>query len=113
MNRDDIDRMVLVGETDIPEILPFAKFLADWRDTVDDNTDGWSAWRAGSKCADRLMALLHEADGSRRGRGNVPPRELFLKALTPIRSFATQKDLPKPELAEDRVAAAAARVPRF
>lgn len=106
MNRDDIDNMVLVGETELPEILPFAKFLADWRDTVDANSDGWSAWRAGSKCADRLMNLLQEADNSRRGRGQVPPRELFLKALTPIKSFATQRDLPKPQLVEGHPAAA-------
>lgn len=107
MNRDDIDNMVLVGETDLPEILPFAKFLADWKDTVDENSDGWSTWRAGSKCADHLMNLLQEADSSRRGRGQVPPRELFLKAITPIKSFATQRGLPKPELVEERPAAAA------
>ncbi|MDW9481124.1 hypothetical protein GOB57_20990 [Sinorhizobium meliloti] len=106
MNRDDIDRMVLVGETEVPEILPFATFLADWRDTVDENSDGWSTWRAGSKCADRLMGLLQEADNSRRGRGHVPPRELFLRALTPIKSFATQRGLPRPELVEGRPAAA-------
>lgn len=107
MNSGDIDRMVLVGETDLPEILPFARLLADWRDIVDENSDGWSTWRTGSKCADRLMNLLQEADSSRRGRGQVPPRELFLKALTPIKSFATQRELPKPELVEDRPAPAA------
>lgn len=109
MNRDDIERMVLVGETDLPEILPFARFLDDWKETVDQNSDGWSSWRAGSKCADRLMDLLQEADRSRRGQGHVPPRELFLKALMPIRSFASKKKFPKPELVEDHPAPAAAR----
>jgi hypothetical protein len=110
MNRDDIDNMVLVGEVDLPEILPFARFLADWRDTVDDNSDGWSTWRAGSKCADRLMSLLQEANKSRRNRGNLPPRELFVKALTPIRSFASKRGLPRPELAEERPAPAGPRM---
>ncbi|MCS4088879.1 hypothetical protein FHT76_000468 [Rhizobium sp. BK176] len=113
MNRDDIDRMVETAENYLPEVLPFAKYLADWRDVVDDNSDGWPHWTAGSKCAEKLMKLLREADDSRRGRGSVPPRELFLKALTPIKSFATQRGLPKPELDEDRPAPAANRGPRF
>jgi hypothetical protein len=106
MNRDDIERMVIVGETDLPEILPFARFLDDWKDIVDERSDGWSSWRAGSKCAERLMTLLQEADNSRRGRGQVPPKELFMKALAPIRALATKRDFPKPELRDNRPAAA-------
>jgi hypothetical protein len=113
MNRDDIDRMVETAENYLPEVLPFAKYLADWRDIVDDNSDGWPHWSPGSKCAEKLMTLLKEADDSRRGRGQVPPRELFLKALSPIKTLATKRGWGKPELDEGGPAPAAARGPRF
>lgn len=55
------------------------------------------------------MVLLQDAGRSRQEQGHAPPRELFLKALTPIRSFASKRAFPKPELVEDRPAQLAAR----
>lgn len=99
MNEYEIDHMVFVAQTDMPEVLPYARYLADWRDTVNANSDGWAYWRAGSKCADKLSGLLQEAKNSLIGRGQMPPRELFEKALTPIKTCATKHRLTAPELA--------------
>lgn len=100
MNRDEIERMVEIAEEEMPKILPFVRFLNDWKEIVDENSDGWSSFRAGSKCAEKLMILVKEAESSRRGRGQVPPRELFKRSLASIRSFASKRDFPVPELRE-------------
>nr|WP_250807071.1 hypothetical protein [Neorhizobium tomejilense] len=113
MNTWDIDEMVEIAESDFPEILPFARYLADWRDTVNRNSDGWSSWRAGSSCASKLMELLQQAKDTRRTGGELPPRELFIRALTPIKTLATKRNLPHPELVEAVVAVAPARGPRI
>jgi len=109
MNEHEIDRVVSLTEEHLPEVYPFAKYLSDWRDVVNANSDGWPHWTAGSKCADKLQDLLNEAVKSLRGQGQVPPRELFLKSLSPIKSFATRKGFDAPEL---EVAPAAPEGPR-
>lgn len=111
MNEHDIERMVFVAEQDAPEILPFAKYLADWVDIVNGNSDGWPYWKPASSCAGKLMELLNEARTSLRTRGELPPRELFVKSLSPIKRFATTKGIPQPDLAEPE--APAPRAPGF
>ena len=100
MNSYEIDDMVAIARAEMTDVLPFAQYLSDWRDIVDENSDGWSSWKAGSSCAGKLMGLLDEARKTRRTGGELPPRELFVKALSPIKRLATTKHLPKPELVE-------------
>lgn len=107
MNTWDIDEMVYIAETEMTEVVPFARYLADWRDVVNQNSDGWSSWKAGSKCAEKLMNLLNEAKQTRFGGGDLPPRELFMKSLSPIKRLATTKGLTAPELVEPGMAPAA------
>jgi hypothetical protein len=98
MNEYEIDEVLERTRRHLPEIWPYAKFLSDWRDVVNGNSDGWPYWKAGSQCAEKLMDMLKEADAAlRRGNGTASP-EAFAKTLTPIKSFATRKNLPCPVL---------------
>jgi hypothetical protein len=48
MNEYEIDRAVAQMEEHAPELAPYAKFLSDWKDTVNNNSDGWAYWQGGS-----------------------------------------------------------------
>jgi len=98
MNEYEIDEAARIIEHHAPELYPYAKYLSDWRDTVNGNSDGWPYWKAGSSCAAKLMELVTQATNSIRGRGEMPSESLFKKALTPIKSAATKFKLSAPEL---------------
>jgi hypothetical protein len=102
MNRDDIEQAVEVLSRRKPEIAPYARFLDGWREVVDDNSDGWGTWRAGTACARRLSGLLTTSMDVVRGHKpeeDMPSKAMFNSSLAPIRGFATKKGLPVPELA--------------
>lgn len=100
MNEAEIDHASRIVETHAPQFFPFAKFLSDWRDTVNNNSDGWPYWKAGASCADKLMTLISKTMDSLRGDGEMPTEAEFRKSLTPIRAAATRFKLPTPELLE-------------
>ena len=106
MNEGEIDEALdLVGHH-LPEYLPYVRFLSDWRDTVNANSDGWPYWKAGTRCASTLMTLVTRATSSIRGRGDsLPSKKEFDRALTPIRSCATRHKFPAPALRPDGEAA--------
>jgi hypothetical protein len=99
MNESEIDEaLVLVGKY-APRFLPYAKYLSDWRDIINQNSDGWAYWSAGTRPAGKLQELLSAIISNIRGR-NVPEpsvKELD-RALVPIKSIATRKKLPVPVL---------------
>lgn len=103
MNEHDIDRALFVVGQYAPEFLPYVRYLSDWRDIVNQNSDGWAYWHAGTRPAgtledliDRLMSSIVGAHGA-----VAPSAREFDKALTPIKSFATRKKLPAPVLGGD------------
>jgi len=99
MNEHEIDRALdLVGQY-APEFLPYVKYLSDWRDIINQNSDGWPYWSAGTRPSGALQELVTKLVNSIQSRGSVAPsaRE-FEKSLTPIKSFATRKKLPVPVL---------------
>jgi hypothetical protein len=101
MNEYEIDEAIEILSRRKPEIAPYARFLGAWRDTVNQNSDGWAHWRAGSKCADRLSSLVKAAVEVARGfKGNdeMPRETLFRSALTPIKQMATKRGFAQPEL---------------
>ena len=104
MNGYEIDEAVERLQHAAPGAWPYAQYLSDWRDTVNDNSDGWSYWRAGSKCAEKLQQAVSRAVDSLRGAGEMPTRAEFDRALTPIKSFATRRNLPQPNLRPARAA---------
>lgn len=100
LNEYEIDRIAERTEEHAPEFHPFAKFLRDWKDAVNENSDGWPYWKAGSSCAKRLMSLLKQAEESIITRGEPPRVEDLRKALAPIRAMATRHGLMAPVLDE-------------
>lgn len=66
------------------EVLGIAtRFLKQFRDEVDNNSDGWAYWQAPTKAAEKLMALIQSP-----GSATI---EKYRAALVPIRSFMTRK----------------------
>lgn len=100
MNEHEIDHALDVLTHEAPEYAPYAKFLSDWRDTVNANSDGWAYWKTGRKCADRLCKLVGQASEAAQGRGAYPREADLRKALAPIRAAATRIRLPAPQLQE-------------
>lgn len=62
------------------------KLLADLRDIVDGNSDGWAYWPAPVRSARQLQELIQN------GRNNpaAVTEEAFAKAMIPIKSFYTR-----------------------
>lgn len=98
MNEHEIDNALGVFNERQPKLYPYARFLSDWRHTVNANSDGWPYWRAGTKCADKLSdAILAAMQAMREGKP-MPAESMFRAALTPIRSCATKHKLEAPKL---------------
>jgi hypothetical protein len=102
MNEGEIDDALNVVQHHAPEYLPYIKYLSDWRDTINSNSDGWPYWTAGTRCASKLMELTSTLMSSIRGYGGRevprPPIQEFSKTLTPIKTCATRHKLPVPVL---------------
>lgn len=106
MNEYDIDDTVRLIHDRHPRFYPYARYLSDWRDIVNRNSDGWPYWSGGSRPARKLMELLDQTVRALRGwpadRGATLPDEKDLrKALAPIKACATRHKLPVPELVGD------------
>jgi hypothetical protein len=104
MNEPEIERTVEIIDDHAPQFSAYAKYLSDWRDVVNSNSDGWHSWRAGGKSADKLMTLLQRAVDvvAMRSRDPMPTEQDFKKSLTPIKSLATKHNLTAPTLDEGR-----------
>jgi len=99
MNEHDIDEALIIVGRNAPEFLPYVKFLSDWRDIINQNSDGWAYWKAGTRPASNLEDGIQKLMQSIRGHRVSPPSARdFDRALTPIRSFATRHKLPAPLL---------------
>jgi hypothetical protein len=61
MNRWEIEEMVRKYKHD-PVLGPATKYLDDYRELIDNVSDGWPYWSYGTKCAHTLMELIHKAD---------------------------------------------------
>lgn len=106
MNEDEIDEaLYIVKYHGFIEYLPYVKYLSDWRDIVNQNSDGWAYWKAGSQCAAKLQDLVmklvsyirHGSTRSGPGIENEPPPiKDFERALTPIKSCATRHKFAAP-----------------
>lgn len=82
MNTYDIDDAVR-RHRNHPVLGKAARVLADWRDTVDANSDGWSSWPGGANAAARLMQLIQA--------GGDPSDAQLRQALAPIRACVTRQ----------------------
>lgn len=98
MNEYDIDRAVDIANEHFPHLEKYARFLSDWRDTVNENSDGWAYWSAGRRCADKLAELLSTMKEAVIEDKPLASEKEFIKALTPIKTAATKFKLPVPIL---------------
>jgi len=98
LNESEIDRAVEILSENSPEIAPYAKYLSDWRDIVNESTDGWPYWKAGLKAGSKLSELVSQAVDALRRRGETPSEAAFKRALAPIKSCATRNKLRAPEI---------------
>lgn len=98
MNEYDVDEVLDITQRQFPEFERYAQFLVDWKDTINNNSDGWAYWKAGRGAADKLSGLLNQVKMATFGRGELPTEDQLKKALSPIRAAATKYKLPAPEL---------------
>lgn len=99
MNEGEIDYAVEVIGERTPEYSRYAKYLRDWKDVVNDNSDGWPYWKAGGKAAERLMdCVLRVQRIALHGGAELPTEKEFRASLTPIKSLATKHGLTAPTL---------------
>jgi hypothetical protein len=107
MNSDEVDHAIDVIAHHAPEFSPYAKYLGDWRDVINNHSDGWAYWKAGRNSASKLVTLVQSVIDvlAMRSRAEMPTEKDFLKALTPIKSMATKHNLTAPTL--DKAAAPA------
>jgi hypothetical protein len=112
MNEHEIDRCVEILEQQGSHASRFAKYLSDWKDVVNANSDGWAHWQGGSRPAAKLSDLLQRAVNVAvgRDRGEAPTEQEFAKALSPIRAAATKNGFQAPVLGD---AEAAPMGPRY
>jgi hypothetical protein len=71
---------------------PATRFLADFVDMVNANSDGWHSWPGGARAARQLMLLIEQ--------GQAATEAQLRKALVPIKSLCTRRKLPCPTLEE-------------
>lgn len=100
MNEYDVDEILDITRQRFPEFEPYAQFLYDWKETINNNSDGWAYWKSGRGAADKLANLLNGVKLSQFGRGEIPTEDQLRKSLAPIRAAATRHGLPAPELQE-------------
>lgn len=110
MNEFEIEQALEIVRAHAPKYLPYVEYLSDWRDIINQNSDGWAYWRGGTKPASKLMDLVNDLVVAIRGtggrQGGMPTVEEFQKALTPIKSAATRHKLPAPVLGRARAGVA-------
>lgn len=104
MNEHEIDEAVAMhrGNTVVAKA---ARLLSEYRHIVNENSDGWSYWVAGTKPAEKLQQLIKSQDP--RGRSTRPPEIVMddlREAMKPIYAFCKNRNLPRPEEAKNPMA---------
>jgi hypothetical protein len=93
LNESEIDEAMQMFAED-PLLGPAVRYLDEYRQLVDDNSDGWCYWGYGTKCADDLCNLIETARNSKvrafvwSDPPSKPPTEAEIeKACRKIRTF--------------------------
>ena len=70
------------------------RFLSEFRDEVNNHSDGWAYWKLPAHAADKLMTFIYSHKMAGMGaypRMPEPKEQDFLKTLSPIKSFYTRR----------------------
>ena len=100
LNENEVDRLVGICAEYAPDIERFAQFLADWKDIVNENSDGWIHWKPAYNASGRLQKLLSDSRISLIESRSLPDASEFVSSLIPIYKLADKHNLPKPKLQE-------------
>lgn len=71
-----------------PVLARATKLLEQFKDIVNENSDGWPYWSPAPRAAKKLMELIQKPD--------TATEVAFKKALTPIKTFCTRHKLQPP-----------------
>lgn len=76
------------------------RFLNDYKDVINANSDGWAYWSIATDAAKKLVELVYEGTRPehllRRDEIKRFTQADVKKAVIPIKSFCTRKNLPCP-----------------
>lgn len=103
MNEHEIDRDAS-RYSNHPVLAEATRFLRDFKDAVNQNSDGWAYWHQPFRAAKKLMTFIQEAIKHERSGGYgpdcgiAPTVAALRKSLVPIKSFATRRNFPLPPL---------------
>jgi hypothetical protein len=86
---------------ELPNLRKGAEVLSRLKDWTNSCSDGWPYWQKPARAADRLMNHLADARTQyHRGNGDGDITEAELKkAITPIKSFLTRREVAPEEKA--------------
>jgi hypothetical protein len=94
MNEYEIDEAARRYAHD-PILGKASRFLQEFKDEVNAHSDGWAYWKPAMISAGKLMTLIRSARSNAEWdeAGERAKEKMFLKALTPIKSFMTRRGL--------------------
>jgi hypothetical protein len=81
-----------------PILGPATQFLWNFKNVVNENTDGWCYWEATGTSAQKLMDLINDAKYSGASDGGIPTEEQINKAMIPIKSLCTKHKFTLPPI---------------
>lgn len=91
MNDYEIERAMQEFAND-PVVGKAARFLNEFKDQVNQHSDGWAYWRPPVQAAAQLMRLIQVAQENKRNYVEQPITEQqLMKALSPIKAFMTRR----------------------
>jgi hypothetical protein len=92
MNEYEIDEAARCCMHD-PVLSKATRFLQEFKNEVNAHSDGWAYWKPAMASAGKLMTLIRSARRNPEWveAGERTQEKMFLKALTPIRSFTTRR----------------------
>ena len=93
MNDYDIQMAQQILGSD-PVLGPAVRFLDEFRNEVNEHSDGWAYWSAPLKAAAALMTLIQAGVNARReGKAHGVTVENLKRAMAPIKAFMTRRGL--------------------
>jgi hypothetical protein len=93
MNDYDIQMAQQILGSD-PVLGPAIRFLNEFRNEVNEHSDGWAYWSAPLKAAAQLMTLIQTGVNARReGKAHGVTVDNLKRAMAPIKAFMTRRGL--------------------
>jgi hypothetical protein len=76
-----------------PRLAKAARFLKDFKDLIDEISDGWPYWSYGTRCSEALQGIV--SNGVWPANAEPPPAAEIDAAVRKVRSFLARCDQTK------------------